>query len=175
MQFTLSGRFRGRKAHFIATGIATLLLATMVASHAAKADPAYIAQFGLGSVVPHNFHLGNYSGNGGNNGPQYQGHTNTFKPAPEFVPPTHGNLAATLQIGSFNNIFQLQHGTGNTSIAGTIGSHDNLGVVQDGNQLFSNVWLLGTGLKAWVIQPPGAAPLNMLIARLPNGSLLIKH
>jgi hypothetical protein len=26
-----------------------------------------------------------------------------------------------------------------------------------------------------VFQPPGAAPVNMLIAKLPNGSLLIKR
>ncbi|HEU4660660.1 MAG TPA: hypothetical protein VFS63_08360 [Pseudolabrys sp.] len=175
MQFALSGSQRGRTVRAFATGFATVLLAVAAASGPANAG-AYINQVNVGSVVPHNFHLGNYTGNRGNNMPQYQVPTNNFKLAPEFMVPPHGtNLAQTLQIGAYNNILQFQNGHGNVSIAGTIGSHEKLGVVQDGNQLFSNVWLLGKGLKAWVIQPPGAAPVNMLIARLPNGSLLIKH
>jgi len=48
--------------------------------------------------------------------------------------------------------------------------------VWQGGKDFSNVNLINTqGLAVAVIQPPGSAPLNMLIARLPNGGLLIKR
>jgi hypothetical protein len=40
----------------------------------------------------------------------------------------------------------------------------------------SNIGLINMqGYSVGVFQPPGAAPVNMLIARLPNGSLLIKR
>jgi hypothetical protein len=99
-------------------------------------------------------------------------------PTPETtVPATGGNFAGTLEMGQFNRVFQGQSGFGNVSNVGIIkGMHDNVDVLQHGHGLVSNLWLVNTqGLSVDVIQPPGSAPVNMLIARLPNGSLLIRR
>jgi hypothetical protein len=49
-------------------------------------------------------------------------------------------------------------------------------VVQSGQNLRSNLMMLNTkGLSVGVLEPNGSVPLNMLIARLPNGGLLIKR
>ena len=86
-----------------------------------------------------------------------------------------GNYASTLEIGAYNKVFQAQLGSGNTSNVGIIkGYANNVGVLQAGNNLKSNVGLINTqGLNVGVIQPNGSAPVNVLIARLPNGALLI--
>ena len=100
-----------------------------------------------------------------------------FVPTPETsATARNGNIAQTLQIGSFNRVFQSQSGGNNFSNVGVIGgNNNNVGVWQGGKDL-SNLGLINTqGLSIGVFQPPGAAPLNMLIARLPNGSLLIKR
>ena len=78
--------------------------------------------------------------------------------------------------GSFNRVFQSQSGGNNFSNVGVIGGkNNNVGVFQGGGDL-SNLDLINTqGLTIDVLQPRGAAPINMLIARLPNGSLLIKR
>jgi hypothetical protein len=88
-----------------------------------------------------------------------------------------GNVAQTLQIGSFNQVFQMQSGTNNLSNVGIIGGvKNNVAVVQSGQNLRSNLMMLNTkGLSVGVLEPNGSAPLNMLIARLPNGGLLIKR
>jgi hypothetical protein len=100
-----------------------------------------------------------------------------FVPTPETATPArNNNLAQTLQIGSYNQVFQAQFGGNNFSNVGIIGgNHNNVGVLQGGQDL-SNLELINTqGLSIGVIQPPGSAPINMLIARLPNGGLLIKR
>jgi hypothetical protein len=100
-----------------------------------------------------------------------------FVPTPETATPArNGNLAQTLQIGSYNQVFQAQFGGNNYSNVGVIGgNHNDVGVLQGGQDL-SNLQLINTqGLSIGVIQPPGSAPINMLIARLPNGALLIKR
>jgi hypothetical protein len=100
-----------------------------------------------------------------------------FVPTPEAASSTHSNnLAQTLEIGSFNKVFQAQTGGNNYSNVGVIGGkNNNVGVLQGGDDL-SNLALINTqGLSIGVIQPPGSAPINMLIARLPNGGLLIKR
>jgi hypothetical protein len=101
-----------------------------------------------------------------------------LKAAPELtVPGSGGNYASTLQIGSYNSVVQAQFGAGNVSNVGIIGGHaNNVGVLQAGNNLKSNVGLINTqGLNVGVIQPNGSAPVNVLIARLPGGGLLIKR
>jgi len=86
------------------------------------------------------------------------------------------NMAQALQIGMRNSVYQLQSGTGNISTAGIIGNYGNINVLQAGNNLRSNVVLLnGAGLNVSVLQPAGSAPVNVLIARLPGGGLLIKR
>jgi hypothetical protein len=100
-----------------------------------------------------------------------------FVPTPETsATARNGNIAQTLEIGSYNRVLQSQSGGNNFSNVGVIGgTNNNVGVIQGGKDL-SNLGLINTqGLSIGVFQPPGAAPVNMLIARLPNGSLLIKR
>jgi hypothetical protein len=100
-----------------------------------------------------------------------------FVPTPEMAAPArNGNFAQTVQVGNSNLVFQAQAGGNNVSNVGVWGGKNNdVGVFQGGGDR-SNVNLINTqGLAVAVIQPPGAPPLNMLIARLPNGGLLIKR
>jgi len=101
----------------------------------------------------------------------------SFVPTPETATPArNGNFAQTIQVGNSNQVFQSQTGGNNVSNVGVWGGKNNdIGVWQGGGDR-SNVNLINTqGLAVAVIQPPGSAPLNMLIARLPNGGLLIKR
>jgi hypothetical protein len=104
--------------------------------------------------------------------------TGNMRAAPEIAAPAGGgNYASTLEIGSYNKVFQGQFGAGNVSNVGILKGYANsVGVLQAGNNLKSNVALINTqGLSVGVIQPNGSAPVNVLIARLPNGALLIKR
>jgi len=104
--------------------------------------------------------------------------TRSFAPLPELTAPAYSgaNSATTLQIGNYNHVLQLQTGSNNISNVGILGSYNNVGLLQAGHSLRSNLLLLNTsGLSVGVIQPNGSAPVNMLIARLPNGGLLIKR
>ena len=101
----------------------------------------------------------------------------SFVPTPETAAPArNGNSAQTIQVGNSNLVFQSQSGGNNVSNVGVFGGKNNdVGVWQGGGDR-SNVNLINTqGLAIAVIQPPGAPPLNMLIARLPNGALFIKR
>ena len=101
----------------------------------------------------------------------------SFAPTPETaVPGRKGNFAQTIQIGNANQVFQSQSGGNNVSNVGIWGGTDNdVGVWQGGRDR-SNLNLINTqGLSIAVLRPPGSAPLNVLIARLPNGALLIKR
>jgi hypothetical protein len=101
----------------------------------------------------------------------------SFVPTPETATPGRsGNVAQTIQVGNSNQVFQAQAGGNNFSNVGVWGGKNNdVGVFQGGKDL-SNVNLINTqGLFVAVIQPPGAPPLNMLVARLPNGGLFIKR
>ena len=153
--------------------IGTLML---VASAPASAQTAYITQ-----VSPHS--SGFVSASAASSPIQlvpYSQNTpreTSFVPTPETSPTArNGNIAQTLQIGSYNRVFQSQSGGNNVSNVGVIGgTNNNVGVFQGGKDQ-SNLGLINTqGLSIGVFQLPGAAPVNMLIARLPNGSLLIKR
>jgi hypothetical protein len=101
----------------------------------------------------------------------------SFVPTPEMAAPArNGNFAQTVQVGNSNLVFQAQAGGNNASNVGILGGKNNdVGVFQGGSDR-SNLNLINTqGLAIAVIQPPGAPPLNALIARLPNGGLLIKR
>ncbi len=161
----------------VATGLkaGALALSILLSGAAAAAETAYINQantksFGAGSFptsipsmsIPVT---------------QYGPRSTTYIPTPETAAPAqaNGNLAQTLQVGNFNKVFQLQSGQNNLSKVGVIGNDNNVGVLQGGHDL-SNLYLVNTqGLSIGVIQPNNSAPVNMLIARLPNGSLLIKR
>ena len=101
----------------------------------------------------------------------------SFVPTPETAAPArNGNYAQTIQVGNSNAVFQAQTGGNNVSNVGVWGGkNNNVGVFQGGQDL-STVNLINTqGLSVAVLQPPGSAPMNVLIARLPNGGLLIKR
>ena len=55
-----------------------------------------------------------------------------------------------------NFVLQAQSGSGNSSNVGIIsGAHDNVAVLQKGQGLFSNLFLLGVkGLTVDVLEPP---------------------
>lgn len=101
----------------------------------------------------------------------------SFVPTPETATPArNGNFAQTIQVGNSNQVFQAQAGGNNVSNVGIWGGKNNdVGVFQGGKDQ-SNLNLINTqGLSIAVLQPPGSAPMNVLIARLPNGGLLIKR
>jgi hypothetical protein len=99
----------------------------------------------------------------------------SFVPTPETAQAHGTNLAYTLEVGNQNNVLQAQAGGKNYSNVGVLGgSNDHVSVLQGGQDL-SNIQLIGiSGLNLTVLQPPGAAPINALIVKLPNGSYLIK-
>ncbi len=162
----------------LALGVAGALVMLMGQSATeCRAESAYVAQ------IP-----GNVTTTVTFNGAAAQQQTEQYRPSPGFSAPGgmgvpeasvagHGNnLAQTLEIGIRNSVYQLQSGANNISTAGVIGNYGNVNVLQAGNNLRSNVVLLnGAGLKVSVLQPAGSAPVNVLIARLPGGGLLIKR
>jgi hypothetical protein len=96
-----------------------------------------------------------------------------MQPTPETaLPATGGNFASTIEMGQNKRVFQAQAGAGNSSNVGIInGKHDDVNVLQGGRDQ-SNLLTVNTqGLTVDVIQPNGTAPINVLIARLPNGVL----
>ena len=106
----------------------------------------------------------------------YAPHQTAYVPTPETAQARSSNIANTLEIGNANNVAQVQAGGRNFSNVGVLGGNDNNVAVLQGGRDFSNLQLVNTqGLSIAVLQPQGSAPLNMLIARLPNGGLLIKR
>jgi hypothetical protein len=158
---------------------AVLVLATSFCQIATecRAETAYVAQIPVN--VTTTLQLGNLP-------PQLQQeqyhHSSAYSAAgmvntPEAtIAPRGNNLARTLEVGMRNSVYHLQSGANNSSTAGIIGNYGNINVLQAGNNLKSNVVLLnGAGLNVSVLQPAGSAPVNVLIARLPGGGLLIKR
>lgn len=144
----------------------------------ACADGAYISQAvgsfkGTAPTLPIAPNATTASGN-----PAWALHAGSTRSTPELAAPASGgNFAGTLEIGNYNKVLQGQLGAGNVSNVGIIkGYANNVGVLQAGSNLRSNLALINTqGLAVGVIQPNGSAPVNVLIARLPNGALLIKR
>jgi hypothetical protein len=155
--------------------LAALLGVQLAASTPAKAETAYIAQ-----VNPAPLKVGQFVSSPPMQSvpaTQYGPSAAAYVPTPETARPARsGNFAQTLEIGNFNNVFQSQSGGKNFSNVSVLGGKDNnIGVWQGGRDL-SNLNLINAqGLSIAVIQPPGAAPINMLIARLTNGGLFIKR
>ncbi len=143
-------------------------------AEAASADSAYIQQAAAGStlkatptqIVPTPGFVANARPNA----------VTAPVVVPEMVAPRSNgaNFAQTVTVGSFSSVVQIQAGRSDASVVSSFGSRDNVGVVQSGNNLVSNVALLGSGLNVAVLQPPNSPPVNVLIARLPNGSIMIK-
>jgi hypothetical protein len=147
----------------------------LAAGPPAAAETAYIAQ-----VNPKSSSVGPMTASPSHQtapAASYGQRSMSFVPTPETARPARsGNFAQTIQVGNSNQVFQAQAGGNNVSNVGVWGGKNNdIGVWQGGGDR-SNVNLINTqGLAVAVIQPPGSAPLNMLIARLPNGGLLIKR
>jgi hypothetical protein len=166
-------------AHVVACTLRGIVVATVLAvcgAFPANADDAYIAQATAGPYQPapvlRPIQLG---------ATPLASHGRRFvaiSPTPEASRPSRAdvNFAETVEAGHLNNVVAFQAGRNNFSNVGVLeGSGNNVGVFQGGNDL-SNLFLVGTkGMSVGVIQPNGAAPLNMLIVRLPNGSILIKR
>lgn len=175
MQITRMKRLNDSKS---ALGAALVLAASFcqIATEC-RAETAYVAQ------IPVNVTTTMQLGNLPPQQQQEQYHSSSSYLAagmvntPEAViVPRGNNLARTLEIGTRNSVYHLQSGMGNSSTAGIIGNYGNINVLQAGNNLKSNVVLLnGAGLNVSVLQPTGSAPVNVLIARLPGGGLLIKR
>ncbi|NLS17605.1 hypothetical protein HGP16_13670 [Rhizobium sp. P40RR-XXII] len=159
----------------LALGAAVALTALTAAE--CRAETAYVVQIptNVTTTVP-------FSGVTPQQPPQQYHHASNYASAgvvglPEAPVAAHGNnLAQTLEMGTRNSVYHFQSGANNTSTAGIIGNYGNINVLQAGNNLKSNVVLLnGAGLSVSVLQPAGSAPVNVLIARLPGGGLLIKR
>jgi hypothetical protein len=143
-------------------------------SAVSRAESAYISQVSgkAGAATPTtNAQPAQFSPAG-----NYAQRQTAFVPTPETTRVHSSNIANTLEIGNANNVFQAQAGGKNYSNVGVLGGNENNVAVLQGGRDFSNLQLVNTqGLSIAVLQPPGSAPINMLIARLPNGSLLIKR
>jgi hypothetical protein len=160
---------KGRRLTLAAAALAAL------SASPALADSAYVAQVPGTPVKDLSF---NPIGQGGsNNAPAWHSsRQQNFTPPPEATTAASQNLAQSFQIGSYNSTYHFQSGVNNSSTVGIIGAENNVAVLQSGNNLKSNVVLLNTaGLNVGVLQPNGSAPVNVLIARLPGGGLLIKR
>jgi hypothetical protein len=154
-------------------GLAGLL---MLACPAAYAQSAYITQVAprsSGAIFP----IASQ--------PTQTGPVNQFTPSqtafvpmptPEMTVPhnANGNIAQTLEIGKNNSVFQGQAGGNNFSNVTSIGSNSKVGVLQGGKD-FANIVLIGIQGPVWVLQPPNAPPLNELIAKLPNGKIVVRR
>lgn len=161
----------------LGAAFALLMAATVATVTNASAESAFINQAGKGAAYAARSYTPTTA-------PTMQAPTGYTAPrpsnnsmTPEAMASGGNNIATTLQMGQYNRVFQGQIGTGNVSNVGIIaGVANNVGVLQAGDNLRSNLALINTqGLNVGVIQPNGSAPVNMLIARLPNGALLIKR
>lgn len=159
-----------------ALAISGLAMAPAAFTSGARAESAYVSQMASGVAVP--VHLIGTSAAAPTSvaAPAAAIASHVYTPEMTAARGMSSQLAQTLQIGTANSVAHIQVGAGNISTAAVIGQANNLSVLQAGSNLQSNVVLLGTqGLNVGVIQPPGSIPVNMLIARLPNGGLLIKR
>jgi hypothetical protein len=183
MQFSLSSVSSNRvssRATILSGGLSLAAIALGFASaqigsvqFAWAGESAYIQQAAGGSGTPKYFIIGpNTNSQTGNSA-----HTNSA-PIPElFTPTRNGNVSGSLTVGSFNNIAQIQAGKNDASAVSILGGkHDNVGVLQAGNNVTSNIALIGLqGVNLGIIQGLNAPPINMIIARLPNGSIMIRR
>jgi hypothetical protein len=157
-----------------------VLAAAILLPHGASAESAYIDQIGganlpsgVGVVSP----LARPAPRAGAMSPATSS-GQLFARTPEaFASAAAANTALTLQSGINNLVAHVQNGKNNySSVAVVSGQQNNVGVLQDGNGLRSQVMLVGTqGLNVGVIQPNASAPVNLFVARLPGGGLLIKR
>lgn len=164
MQVTLK-RWMGR-------AIAAMIVGSAPLCGVASADSAYIPQIPVGTAPVLSYEtavVDNLS-----TLPIQRGR---IAPNLEYALPhtRSGNLAQSITIGAYNQILQIQTGFNDASSASIVGGiHDGVAVLQAGSNLRSNIGLIGLeNTDIGVLQGNGAPPLNLLMARLPNGRLLI--
>ncbi|WP_262031674.1 hypothetical protein [Microvirga sp. Mcv34] len=172
-------KIAGYRRHFGALAIGALALSAvgLLASPAAMAEPAYISQVSGTLRSAENFAIPTARGAAGPAARATAVAHPTAPAVPSPIPGSGGNTALSIQAGINNTISQLQLGARNQSAVAVLGGHENnVGVLQAGNGLRSQVALVNTqGLNVGVLQPNNSAPVNVFIARLPNGGLLIKR
>jgi len=158
------------------SALATCLAMSLLPTSGADAESAFINQ-AIGAYSGHQIAVPVTPMTTGGTTPSWTPSAGVRNVTPEMAAASGGNYAGTLELGAYNKVFQAQLGAGNVSNVGIIKGYANkVGVLQAGNDLKSNIALINTqGLSVGVIQPNGSAPVNMLIARLPNGALLIKR
>lgn len=84
------------------------------------------------------------------------------------------NVAIGLSYGDRNYIGQFQLGNGNHSAVGLIADDTSVTVVQNGNELESNLLIWGNPNAAiGVYQPPGSPPVNAAILTAADGTQVI--
>lgn len=176
MQFSIKAVRPGLRAFLSALVIAAAALPIASADHAASAESAYIDQAPGGMTKP--LTLASAPGPQSTGFKRFGSQISLMPPPEQLVP--HGsngfNFAQSVMVGNYNTVAQIQAGRNDISAVSVLGGNrNNVGVLQGGNDR-SNVVMLGTqGMNIAVLQPANSLPVNMLIARLPNGSILIKR
>jgi hypothetical protein len=175
MQFTLKSMLVADG--FLHRAIAAAIVASLSMPMMARAESAYIQQT-TGTTGPQ------MSVSTSVAGPSFAAAASSPMSVSLAVPPEmtvpHGNaanFAQSLVVGNFNNVTQIQAGRNDMSSVSVIGgNHNNVDVLQGGNNLQSNIVLLGTqGLNLDILQPMGSLPVELLIARLPNGQFVVRR
>jgi hypothetical protein len=153
-------------------GLAALTIG-LAASRIASAEPlVFVEQPGAGGVHYHGVSDPTIHG-------AWQGVPGpTPMVLPEITPPgKRPSFAGNVTIGNFNNTGQVQLGRHDRSLIGILGgNHDTVNVLQNGNNLQSDIVLINPppGLNMTFVQQPNSLPLDLLIARLANGQWLVK-
>ncbi len=165
MQFALSSVTSRLVLAAIAFGLASQI--------ASAAESVYIQQASGGAGTPKALLIAPLAsaqtGSGGHVGREM---------TPEMNTPVHtSNTAGSLTVGNYNTVAQIQAGHNDTSGVSIIGGqHDKVNVLQAGNNDVSHIALIGfQGVNLNIIQGANAAPINMVIVRLPNGSVWIRR
>jgi hypothetical protein len=155
---------------------AFIALVIAIAGPPATAETAYIAQVEAGAPR-----------SSANVAPLAAGPASTALPLagsamsailPESLATAPGrNVAHTFQSGAYNTVVQAQSGSDNESRVGIVAGRGNtVGVMQAGEGLRSDVMLVGTrGLNVTVLQPKNSAPVNLFVAPIKGGGLMIKR
>lgn len=167
-----ASHLRRRNFRLFATA-AIFLVAATLSPPARAADSMYIDQIPQGQMVilpPVNSALlGSHLTGAPSVAP-------SIAPGPRFSAPRRGNSATTLEIGNNNSVLQVQTGSNDRSAVGILGNHNSVGIVQAGNDLVSDLLLIGTqGMSVGVIQPNHSAPVRMAVIRVPAGTVIIPH
>jgi hypothetical protein len=169
MQFSL----KTLRSH-VSSRVAAAVMALAISSAAHAAESVYIQQAVPGTTMKQTIPDSSIGQSAVSSNTQFP-----FTPPPEQTVPhgaTAANFAQSITVGNFNTITQVQSGRNDLSSVAVLGGNgNNVGVSQNGNNLAASLALLGTqAMNIALVQGPNSPPVNVLIARLPNGSILIK-